>query len=280
MSARKLCSLIHKSNKQIVTLCRRTYSVNMSQNKIYSHHYKNNINPLSQKVYYSQALGSLTKDQAHDLVFRLNEEERATLLEQLEKFQLKEDKRKLELGSKKITQKKLPNFIYTKLNHSSFPNKCVAATPKPKANDLLKLCLINSLPFVGFGFLDNFTMIIAGDYIEYSVGTVMTISTMAAAALGNTISDVLGIGSAVYVERIVEVIGIRPPDLTPIQMEMKSARRASNFGRVFGIVVGCLLGMIPLIFMKNKEEEDAKEAPSEDDKKSKDDSKPKNENEK
>jgi hypothetical protein len=72
----------------------------MSQNKIYSHHYKNNNNnPLSQKIYYSQALGSLTKDQAHDLVFRLNEEERATLLEQLEKFQLKEDKRKLECKS-------------------------------------------------------------------------------------------------------------------------------------------------------------------------------------
>ena len=51
-------------------------------------------------------------------------------------------------------------------------------------------------------------------------------------------------------------------------------------GRVFGIIVGCLLGMIPLMFMKNKEEEDGKEAPSEDDKKSKDDSKPKNENEK
>ncbi|CAG9803075.1 unnamed protein product [Chironomus riparius] len=293
MSARKLCSLIHKSNKQIVTLCRRTYSVNMSQNKIYSHHYKNNINPLSQKVYYSQALGSLTKDQAHDLVFRLNEEERATLLEQLEKFQLKEDKRKLESQlagntwrsrfgrpTKIETLGEVVGGAYCKMPEDWLQKKIVAATPKPKANDLLKLCLINSLPFVGFGFLDNFTMIIAGDYIEYSVGTVMTISTMAAAALGNTISDVLGIGSAVYVERIVEVIGIRPPDLTPIQMEMKSARRASNFGRVFGIVVGCLLGMIPLIFMKNKEEEDTKEAPSEDDKKSKDDSKPKNENEK
>jgi Transmembrane protein 65 len=81
---------------------------------------------------------------------------------------------------------------------------------------------------VGFGFLDNFTMIIAGDYIEHSLGLIMTISTMAAAALGNTISDVLGIGSAVYVERFVEVIGVRPPDLTPVQLEMKSARRASN----------------------------------------------------
>lgn len=90
------------------------------------------------------------------------------------------------------------------------------------------VCLINSLPFVGFGFLDNFTMIIAGDYIEHSLGMIMTISTMAAAALGNTFSDVLGIGSAVYVERMVEIIGIRSPDLTPVQLEMKSSRRASN----------------------------------------------------
>lgn len=91
-----------------------------------------------------------------------------------------------------------------------------------------EVAFINSLPFVGFGFLDNFTMIIAGDYIEHSLGLIMTISTMAAAALGNTISDVLGIGSAVYVERMVELIGIRSPDLTPVQMEMKSSRRASN----------------------------------------------------
>jgi hypothetical protein len=94
------------------------------------------------------------------------------------------------------------------------------------------VCLINSLPFVGFGFLDNFTMIIAGDYIEHSLGMIMTISTMAAAALGNTISDVLGIGSAVYVERFVEVIGIRPPDLTPVQLDSKAARRAANMVRI------------------------------------------------
>ena len=56
----------------------------------------------------------------------------------------------------------------------------------------------------------------------------MCISTMAAAGLGNTISDVLGIGSAYYVERGCEYLGLKPPDLTPIQMEMKSSRRAAN----------------------------------------------------
>lgn len=124
---------------------------------------------------------------------------------------------------------------------------------------------------------------IAGDYIEHSLGAIMTISTMAAAALGNTISDVFGIGSAVYVERIVELIGIKPPDLTPVQLEMKSARRACNMvglisndlsshafgnecfltfsqqGRVLGITAGCILGMIPLLFFKDKVENEEDE---------------------
>lgn len=54
--------------------------------------------------------------------------------------------------------------------------------------------VVNGVPFIGFGFLDNFFMIIAGDYIESSIGVYMAISTMAAAALGNTISDIFGLG--------------------------------------------------------------------------------------
>ena len=53
---------------------------------------------------------------------------------------------------------------------------------------------------------------------------------------------------------------------------------SSQQGRVIGIIVGCLLGMIPLMFMNSKEEEDGKKATSKDVEK-KDDSKPKNENE-
>lgn len=51
---------------------------------------------------------------------------------------------------------------------------------------------------------------------------------MAAAALGNTISDIIGIGSAYYVERGAEIVGIKPPPLTPIQLEMESSRRSAN----------------------------------------------------
>lgn len=51
---------------------------------------------------------------------------------------------------------------------------------------------------------------------------------MAAAAFGNTISDILGIGSAFYVERLVQKIGFKAPKLTPIQMDLPKSRRAAN----------------------------------------------------
>ncbi|XP_035476411.2 transmembrane protein 65 isoform X1 [Scophthalmus maximus] len=52
----------------------------------------------------------------------------------------------------------------------------------------------NALPFVGFGFLDNAIMIAAGTQIELSIGVTLGISTMAAAALGNLVSDLAGLG--------------------------------------------------------------------------------------
>nr|BAN21214.1 conserved hypothetical protein [Riptortus pedestris] len=92
-------------------------------------------------------------------------------------------------------------------------------------------------------------MILCGDYIEFKLGTIITVSTMAAAALGNTFSDILGLGSAYYVERIAASVGIKPPDLTPIQLNMSSTKLASNLGRVIGVTIGCLLGMTPLLIL-------------------------------
>lgn len=75
---------------------------------------------------------------------------------------------------------------------------------------------------------------------------------MAAAALGNTISDILGIGSAFYVERLANRIGYSPPKLSPIQMEMPCSRNSANLGRVLGVTLGCILGMCPLLFLNKK----------------------------
>nr|CAD7392290.1 unnamed protein product [Timema cristinae] len=94
--------------------------------------------------------------------------------------------------------------------------------------------------------------VLQGDYIEYSIGTVVVISTMAAAALGNTISDILGLGSAWYVERMAIRVGMKPPKLSPIQLDMPISRRFANLGRVLGVTIGCLLGMLPLLFLNKK----------------------------
>ncbi|KAI6236019.1 Transmembrane protein 65 [Aphelenchoides besseyi] len=110
------------------------------------------------------------------------------------------------------------------------------------------LFIFNCLPFVGFGILDNMIMILAGEYIDQSLGALLSISTMAAAALGNIISDVAGVGLAHYVEFFVQRIGIRHPDLTADQLESSRARYTVNSARAAGLVVGCFIGMFPLLF--------------------------------
>ena len=70
----------------------------------------------------------------------------------------------------------------------------IGVATRPTNSDLYRLSIQQGLPFVGFGFLDNFIMIVAGESIETFLGASLVISTMAAAALGNTLSDVFGIG--------------------------------------------------------------------------------------
>lgn len=79
-------------------------------------------------------------------------------------------------------------------------------------------------------------MIIAGDYIESSLGVYMCLSTMAAAALGNTISDVFGLGLAHYVEQFCTFIGIEAPDLTPTQQNMAVTQRAGSMVRNYDCI--------------------------------------------
>jgi len=138
---------------------------------------------------------------------------------------------------------------------SSYPSNEVSKKP-PNWSDLNKLAMHQSLPFIGFGFLDNFIMIVAGEYIDASIGASLTISTMAAAALGNTLSDVFGVGSAWYVEASARRLGMNPPNLTEEQLDSKSARIAVNGGRALGVAIGCILGMFPLLFYDTSEKDE------------------------
>lgn len=124
----------------------------------------------------------------------------------------------------------------------------------PTAAQLRYVLLHNALPFVGFGFLDNCIMILAGTQIELSIGVILGISTMAAAALGNLVSDLAGLGLAGYVEALASRLGMQIPDLSPKQADMWQTRVSSHTGKAIGVGIGCILGMFPLLFFKDDDE--------------------------
>lgn len=224
-----------------------------------------------------QSVEHLDREKADELVLRFTEEERTVLLSALQNYQAKKVKSEYEgqlaairWRSKFGRPSKVPNVgdvdptgTFCPVPEDWLMRKYAETVPKPTSKQLFSVGLHNALPFVGFGFLDNAIMIIAGDYIELMLGSVIAISTMAAAALGNTFSDIMGIGSAWYVESLATKVGIKPPNLSPIQLAMNRSRWAANMGRCGGVTIGCLLGMLPLLFMntsgKDKDEKKDKE---------------------
>ncbi|GLD94357.1 hypothetical protein PINS_up002968 [Pythium insidiosum] len=125
--------------------------------------------------------------------------------------------------------------------------------------ELKYVALQQGLPFIGFGFVDNAIMIIAGDYIDLTLGVSLGISSMAAAGIGNTISDIAGLGLGGVVEDFCARLGLPTPALTPAQMMLKETRMAKVAGSSFGVTIGCLLGMLPLLFLETRDEKEAKD---------------------
>lgn len=72
---------------------------------------------------------------------------------------------------------------------------------------LIRCMQAAAVPFIGFGFLDNFLMIVFGDLIDSTLCVALNFSTMAAAAIGNTISDGAGIWSGQWLESKCKALG-------------------------------------------------------------------------
>ncbi|UJR21915.1 hypothetical protein I4U23_024985 [Adineta vaga] len=122
-------------------------------------------------------------------------------------------------------------------------------TAIPILNSQLAVVFLETgLPYIGFGFVDNFVMIVAGETIETFLGAAFCLSTMAAAALGNAVSDVMGIGLADRIERtcgrFLGIFGINPPKLTASQWSQRSVQSTQLMSKIICIFVGCILGMI------------------------------------
>lgn len=121
--------------------------------------------------------------------------------------------------------------------------------PEPSFSELRLVAINNSIPFVGFGVMDNAILIIAGDAIDTSLGVLLGISTMCAAAIGNIISDVAGIMLGTLIEDMATLLNVPVPNLTSAQRQLRSVRFANQFGCAVGIVIGCIIGMFPLLYI-------------------------------
>jgi len=101
----------------------------------------------------------------------------------------------------------------------------------------------------GFGFLDNFVMLVAGAAIEDHLGLMLGLSTLAAAALGNLVSDVAGVGLGNAVEILCCKLGLPAPQLSNEQLRLSICRLIVVIASAVGIALGCVLGMLPLLWL-------------------------------
>ncbi|XP_017152123.1 uncharacterized protein C03B8.3 isoform X1 [Drosophila miranda] len=220
--------------------------------------------PLLTHRRYSKFSTHLSEERAMELLCNLDEEERHNLRDALGKMDADKEKKMYEsqlavgswrtrfgrLSNKPTLGQVDPSGSFCAVPDEWLRKKMVESAAPPTAGQLSSIFFVNAVPFIAFGFLDNFIMITAGEYIELYMGHFITLSTMAAAGLGNTISDIMGITMATYVEHGCQILGLKQPQMAPAQFELKSSKRASSFGRIIGITVGCLLGMCPLWFME------------------------------
>ncbi|CCW63199.1 unnamed protein product [Phytomonas sp. EM1] len=105
------------------------------------------------------------------------------------------------------------------------------------------------LPFVGFGFLDNVVMILAGDFIDGTLGFYLNCSVMASAAMGNVCSGMLSMQVHGLIEKAVQCFNFKTPLLTKKQMKDRRVFLSGHIGGTLGILIGLSLGMLPLLFL-------------------------------
>jgi len=118
-----------------------------------------------------------------------------------------------------------------------------------KYEQLKSVFLSQMYPFIGFGFLDNSLMLVFGESIEASVGLRLGVTSMACAAIGNTLSDVCGVGLANKIEYLCTKFGLTDEaELTKSQAKQTRVVIARLGGAMTGVTIGCIVGSFPLLF--------------------------------
>lgn len=157
-----------------------------------------------------------------------------------------------------------------KLTYQEFKNWAVKAIQKgperevgerPTNRQLFCVTLGALVPFVGFGAVDNGLMVVFGDALDGTLGCMLGTSMLASAALGNAISNIFGMLLHGSITKGADRLGLPDPHLTLAQRKLPVVHYWSTAGSTIGVFTGCLLGMVPLLFMdQTKKEEERSHA--------------------
>ena len=137
--------------------------------------------------------------------------------------------------------------------------KVVGKVMPPKLKNVLVRVFSNFIGSFIFGFIDNFIMVIAGGSIDAHIGAALggMGGAMFAAGLGNTVSDIAGKLAEKKIESSLGAIGIDVDTVSDEEMKQTSKfwQLLDSSAAVFGIALGCLVGMFPLLLEEQEKDE-------------------------
>jgi len=125
--------------------------------------------------------------------------------------------------------------------------------PRPSMLRIRLLFVRTAVPFVGFGFFDNMIMLTVGETLDVTLGVIFGFSTLAAAGMGQMVSDSAGITLQGLIERYADKLGLPDPGLTGEERGTSFVQTVILMSKVVGIVSGCALGMFPLLAFPEKQ---------------------------
>lgn len=94
-------------------------------------------------------------------------------------------------GDGKLSEPELKDWVTSLLTPEKREER--EEVTRPTFRQYYAVFVCQTVPFIGFGIMDNGIMIIAGDQIDMTLGAALGLSTMAAAGLGNLVSDIVGV---------------------------------------------------------------------------------------
>lgn len=119
----------------------------------------------------------------------------------------------------------------------------------PTEEQLRNHFVSNALPMIGFGFMDQTVLIQAGNAIDCTLGVTLGLSTLTAAAVGGICSNASGILFGGTLESLARVAGLPSSNLSPSQRALPKVKRLRLGANLIGILIGCAIGMINLLFI-------------------------------